>query len=247
MQLSAEKIWDLAQEHLRSKLSRDTYNMWFAPLHAGAVDGHHLTLETPNEFSGFWLKDNYLGLLQDALAVAAGRQLQVKFKSGNGSIPAAAPAAIPVKAKTAEPAHERSGGNHELHFNPKNTFETFVVGNNNNFAHAAALAVDSRLTNSDGATVSLGEAEFVYANSNDFRGGYRTSRQGIDCAVIGEDHDAMQRDFWYTSARSADDLLAAEAVGRIAGERTARRLNARALGTLECAVLFEAPSEEATP
>jgi PmbA protein len=106
---------------------------------------------------------------------------------------------------------------------------------------AAALAVDPRLTNSDGATVSLGESEFVYANSNGFSGGYRTSRHGIDCAVIGEDHDAMQRDFWYTAARSADDLLAAETVGRIAGERTARRLNARSLGTLECPVLFEAP------
>lgn len=106
---------------------------------------------------------------------------------------------------------------------------------------AAALAVDPRLTNSEGATVTSGEAEFVYANSNGFRGGYRTSRHGIDCAVIGEDDGAMQRDFWYTSARSPDDLLAAEAVGRIAGERTARRLNSRGLGTLECPVLFEAP------
>jgi len=51
----------------------------------------------------------------------------------------------------------------------------------------------------------------------------------------------MQRDYWYTAARAAEDLLGAEAVGRIAGERTARRLNARQLPTLECAVLFEAP------
>ncbi len=106
---------------------------------------------------------------------------------------------------------------------------------------AAALAVDPRITNSDGASVSVGESEFVYANSNGFAGGYRSSRHGIDCAVVGEDDGAMQRDFWYTAARSADDLLAADAVGRIAGERTARRLNARSLDTLECPVLFEAP------
>jgi PmbA protein len=106
---------------------------------------------------------------------------------------------------------------------------------------AAALAVDPRIVNSEGASVSVGESEFVYANSSGFSGGYRTSRHGIDCAVVGEDHGAMQRDFWYTSARSPDDLLGAEAVGRIAGERTARRLNARTLGTLECPVLFEAP------
>lgn len=106
---------------------------------------------------------------------------------------------------------------------------------------AAALAVDRRITNSDGATVSAGESEFVYANSNGFASGYRSSRHGIDCAVVGDERGAMQRDFWYTAARAPEDLLAAEAVGRIAGERTARRLNARSLGTLECPVLFEAP------
>ena len=72
MQISAEKIWNTAQEHLRVKLSRDTFNMWFAPLRACAVDGNHLTVETPNEFSEGWLKDNYLSLLQDAVAIAAG-------------------------------------------------------------------------------------------------------------------------------------------------------------------------------
>jgi PmbA protein len=50
----------------------------------------------------------------------------------------------------------------------------------------------------------------------------------------------MQRDYWYTAARAASDLEPAATVGRIAGERTARRLNARQLGTMECPVLFEA-------
>ena len=108
-------------------------------------------------------------------------------------------------------------------------------------AEAAALRVDPRITNSEGATVARGESEFVYANSLGFSGGYRSSRHHIDCSVIGEDHDAMQRDYWYTAARAPEDLLGADAVGRIAGERTARRLNARQLGTLECPVLFEAP------
>jgi chromosomal replication initiator protein len=140
MQLSAEKIWDSAQEQLRSKLSKDTFSMWFAPLRACAVDGNHVTLETPNEFSEVWLRDNYISLLQDAVAIAAGRQLQVKFKIGAGSgsmmsIPA------PTRIKTTESSHERSPANGDLPFNPKNTFETFVVGNNNNFSYAAALAV----------------------------------------------------------------------------------------------------------
>ena len=106
---------------------------------------------------------------------------------------------------------------------------------------SAALAVDPRLTNSDGATVSLHEATFVYANTNGFSGGYPSSRHGLYCSVIADDGDAMQRDDWYASARAAADLEAASKVGRIAGERTVRRLGARQLATLDCPVLYEAP------
>jgi chromosomal replication initiator protein len=145
MQQSAEKIWSAAQEHLRSKLSADTYNMWFASLRASAIDPTHLTLEAANEFCEVWLKDNYLSLLQDAVAIAVGRRLQIKFKAAPGTVPlTTATAAVPVapKARTsAASAHDRAAGNGEPHFNPKNTFESFVVGNNNNFAFAAAKAV----------------------------------------------------------------------------------------------------------
>lgn len=106
---------------------------------------------------------------------------------------------------------------------------------------AAAFAVDSRVTNSEGATVSVHEGEFAYANTHGFSGGYASSRHGIYCAVIGDDDGAMQRDDWYTSARAAQDLEPAAQVGRLAGERTARRLGARQLTTRDCAVVFEAP------
>jgi chromosomal replication initiator protein len=143
MQHSAEKIWNTAQEHLRSKLSADTYKMWFAPLNATAMDGCHVTLEAANEFCEVWLKDNYLSLIQDALAVAAGRQLLVKFKSTTGTtVPVVAPAPAPLRAKASSIAHlDRAGTNGDTNFNPKNTFDSFVVGNNNNFAFAAAKAV----------------------------------------------------------------------------------------------------------
>ena len=142
MQISAEKIWSLAQEHLRVKLSRDTFNMWFAPLRPCVVDAQQLTMEAPNEFCEVWLKDNYLSLLQDAVAVAAGCRLQVKFKVTNVSQPPAPTRlAVPVKTKSAEAAAERANGNSDQHFNPKNTFESFVVGTNNNFCFAAAKAV----------------------------------------------------------------------------------------------------------
>ena len=143
MQASAEKIWTAAQEHLRSMLSADTYNLWFAPLRACGHDGNGIILEVANDFCEVWLKDNYMGLLQDVVALASGHQLQVRFKvaAANHSVVSAAPEIAPEPAKAPELTVERAPLNHELNFNPKNTFETFVVGNNNNFAYAAALAV----------------------------------------------------------------------------------------------------------
>jgi chromosomal replication initiator protein len=144
MQASAEKIWGAAQEQLRSMLSADIYNLWFAPLRACGLDQNSLTLEVANDFCEVWLKDNYLGLLQDVLTLASGRQLQVKFKVGPVRAPAAVATALSTEEhpKVAKALPERSpANNHDLGFNPKNTFDTFVVGNNNNFACAAAQAV----------------------------------------------------------------------------------------------------------
>ena len=72
MQASAEKIWGAAQEHLRSMLSPDTYNLWFAPLRACGQHDNSLVLEVANDFCEVWLKDNYLGLLQEVVALAVG-------------------------------------------------------------------------------------------------------------------------------------------------------------------------------
>jgi len=106
---------------------------------------------------------------------------------------------------------------------------------------AAAMGVDKRINNSEGASVSTHESLFVYANSLGFIGGYPTTRQGISCAVVAESDQGMQRDYWYATARAAADLDNAAAVGRMAGERTVRRLDARKLKTMQVPVLFEAP------
>ena len=108
---------------------------------------------------------------------------------------------------------------------------------------AAALSVDARIRNSEGGSLSTQSAQFVYANSAGFMGGYPTSRQSVSCAVIAEEGEdgAMQRDYWYTTARAASDLESIVAVGQRAGERTVRRLNGRRLSTRQCPVLFEAP------
>jgi PmbA protein len=104
----------------------------------------------------------------------------------------------------------------------------------------AALGMDSRINNSEGASVSTYGGLFSYANSNGFNNGYFTTRHSVSCSVIAEEGDNMQRDYWYSSARAAEDLDTAEAVGRMAGERTARRLGSRRLKTAQVPVLFEA-------
>ncbi|MBC8096726.1 MAG: chromosomal replication initiator protein DnaA [Akkermansiaceae bacterium] len=146
MQASAQQIWESAQGHLRSLLTADTYNLWFAPLSVNSLESNSLTLEVANDFCEVWLKDNYIGLIQEVLALSAGRQLQVKFKVGSslGQVPAPTIASMPATArlKSASASADRNGSHiSDTNFNPKNTFDTFVVGNNNNFSYAAALAV----------------------------------------------------------------------------------------------------------
>src|SRR5206468_8847421 len=78
--VSAEKTWAAAQEMLRTMLNSDIYNLWFAPIRATALEGDQLTLEVANDFCEVWLKDNYLGLIQDVLMHASGQPLKVRFK-----------------------------------------------------------------------------------------------------------------------------------------------------------------------
>jgi len=105
----------------------------------------------------------------------------------------------------------------------------------------AAFAVDKRIANSEGASVSLQQSHFAYGNSLGFIGGYPSSRHWISCAVIAGKGDAMQRDDWYASARDPSELEAPEAIGKIAGERAIQRLGAKKIATMEVPVLFEAP------
>jgi len=105
---------------------------------------------------------------------------------------------------------------------------------------AAALAVDRRITNSEGATVSAYDSDFVLANTRGFLGGFANSKASIGCSVVAEDAGGMQRDYWYTSHRDPVRLESAESVGRTTGERAVRRLGGRRLPTTEAAVLFDA-------
>jgi PmbA protein len=84
------------------------------------------------------------------------------------------------------------------------------------------------------------DSDFVFANSRGFVGGFPGSKANVSCSVVAEDASGMQRDYWFTTHRDPARLEGAENVGRIAGERTVRRLGGRRLATLEAPVLFEA-------
>jgi PmbA protein len=104
----------------------------------------------------------------------------------------------------------------------------------------AARSVDPRITNSEGASLNTHSGLQIYGNSHGFVGGYPSSRHSISCAVVGQEDDSMQRDYWYSSARSRDMLESPGLIGKKAGERTLARLGARRIATQEAPVIFQA-------
>src|SRR3954471_5916196 len=105
----------------------------------------------------------------------------------------------------------------------------------------AAFEVSRKITNSEGASVSAQQSQFVFANSLGFVGGYPGSRHWLSCSVIAEDKGLMQRDDWYSASRMPARLADPVALGRYAGQRAAARLGARKIATCQAPVLFEAP------
>lgn len=105
-------------------------------------------------------------------------------------------------------------------------------------SEAAGLAVDGRVSNSDGAQASTQLQCRVYGNSHGFVGSYVSTRHGLSCVLIARDDAGMQRDHWYTVARASQDLEAAADVGRTAAERALQRLSPRKVPTGKYPVVF---------
>lgn len=105
-------------------------------------------------------------------------------------------------------------------------------------AESVAREHDSRITNSEGAGVDSHAGLSLYANSHDFMGIRHSTRHSLSCAVVAQEGDSMQRDYWYTVSRVPGHLESADTVGAEAAQRAVRRLNARSLSTREAPVLF---------
>ena len=104
-----------------------------------------------------------------------------------------------------------------------------------------AFEQDKRITNSDGTAVNTYSGISLYGNSNGFIDGWNWSCHTIDCTVIAEDSDGMQRDGWYSKTRDHKDLQNINEISQEAVRRTLARLGAKKLSTRQVPVIFEAP------
>ena len=146
---TAESVWSAAQDLLRGMLKAEIYALWFAPVRVGRLHGDSIELIVADDFCEVWLRENYNELLRSVVSRAAVRPMQIVF-SVDSTPPAPSPsrAAVPESSCPAgegpalfvspepEPAKVT-----DPPFNPQNSFETFIVGGNNQFAHSVALAV----------------------------------------------------------------------------------------------------------
>ena len=146
-------------------------------------------------------------------------------------------AALPDEADIAQPAEQRT----DLALFFPWTISSEQAAALAVVTEAAALSVDKRITNSEGAGVSAQQSHFFSAHTHGFRGGYASSRHSVSVSPIAGKGNDMQRDAWYSSQRDAAALASPQAIGRYAAERALSRLKARKIATTECPVLFESP------
>jgi len=132
-----DQLWKDASNVLQGMLNPDMFSRWFAQVKPLELKDDVLVLGVVNEFSQIWLQDNFLSLVREAVNQTAKHPVQVRFAIAPGlqtESPADKHSSFAKPLGTGRPALD-------IKLNPRYTFDTFVVGPNNNFAHAAALAV----------------------------------------------------------------------------------------------------------
>jgi chromosomal replication initiator protein len=144
MDESYRRIWEKIAAGIRPHVSADAFQRWFAAIELVHADELALTFQVPNTIYQLWIESNYLNLVESASLTVLGSPREIKFRvceNGKAELTAQpsaelssdqAPSRVPEKDP--EPASMQG-------MNPRNSFDTFVVGSNNQFAHAAALAV----------------------------------------------------------------------------------------------------------
>ena len=127
----ASDVWERAVPRIQANLSGQTFDTWFRSLTALEFDGRTLLLEVPSPFYVDWLDQHYRSLIESSLSAATGQSVGVSFQIR------------PEPEAPEEEERPRLGplSRDETHLVPQNTFDTFIVGNGNQFAHAVCQAV----------------------------------------------------------------------------------------------------------
>ncbi|MDP9308579.1 MAG: chromosomal replication initiator protein DnaA [Actinomycetota bacterium] len=130
IELTAEGVWNEISGRLREALNENTFSTWFAEVDATEITDTEFVLSVPNDFTREWIEGHFLGLISASLAEVAGeRSVRLRIAEHAAQPEAAQPK---VGDQTAQPGPS---------INAKYTFDSFVIGSSNRFAHAAALAV----------------------------------------------------------------------------------------------------------
>ncbi|MCL1887751.1 MAG: chromosomal replication initiator protein DnaA, partial [Kiritimatiellaeota bacterium] len=134
------ELWQRASGYLRGVLNPDVFSRWIETIHPASVQGNCFVLNVDNDFYQDWLEKNYKGFIMDALTVAGAPEgLTVRFAvAASGAPPPPPPRAEPPAKKTHP---KKAGAMLASPLNPTFTFENFVTGPSNSFAHAAAIGV----------------------------------------------------------------------------------------------------------
>ncbi|MFZ0708478.1 MAG: chromosomal replication initiator protein DnaA [Terrimicrobiaceae bacterium] len=145
MTLNCGNIWTSVSEVIRQRISADGYERWFQDVDVISDDGLKLVFRVPNPIHQFFIESNYLRLVQDAATEVLRSPRKILFVApggdaeGSSPFPSAVPHGdhAPLRGATSERAQAQAFSG----MNPRNTFDTFVVGSNNQFAHGAAMAI----------------------------------------------------------------------------------------------------------
>ncbi len=136
------QLWQKLSAALKPQVSADTFKRWFSAVELVEATENSLTFQVPNNIYQFWIESNHMAALQAAITKAFGGPRKVRFSSPSGSLPdATADDVAAAKELPPESRRDLKATGTALGLNPRNTFESFVVGPNNEIAHAASLAV----------------------------------------------------------------------------------------------------------
>jgi chromosomal replication initiator protein len=138
MDKKCAELWQQLSAALKPQVSGDTFKRWFSALELINAGENALTFRVPNNIYQYWIESNHMAALQSAIVIAFGGPKQVTFLSPSEPLIEAIPEQ--VGSDKAEPARATKAVT-TLGLNPRNTFESFVVGPNNEIAHAASVAV----------------------------------------------------------------------------------------------------------